>query len=271
MMAGFVAAILGKAGSRRGGQVVRRTDLALAALTLVGAAALGPAANGQQGGQQVVTVTPLAVPRGTDSRAYVGELGWQGIETELVYVDQADGPLPMDGAPRYQPPRPAPERRSAETDWRFALALGLFLAAAAALFWKFGNVGTLLRRGPGDRRPPAEQDRVAGTAARRGQDAAGPDPAFLSRLRAMADRQAALLLLVERLLSDAVRQNGLGRTRSETARMTLRRLPPHWPGLNDLRRVVMTGELVQYGGRPLADDEFEQCLRLAAPILGRPA
>ena len=35
----------------------------------------------------------------------------------------------------------------------------------------------------------------------------------------------------------------------------------------DLKRIVMTEELVQFGGRELPESTFEDCLRRAIPIL----
>ena len=87
----------------------------------------------------------------------------------------------------------------------------------------------------------------------------------------MADREAAIVLLLQAALQEAATANGLRLSRSETAREFLRRLPPGWAHGSSLRRLVMAEELVQFGGRILAEETFEQCLHDAAPILGQRA
>ena len=89
----------------------------------------------------------------------------------------------------------------------------------------------------------------------------------LDQLYQDEDRREALVLLIENLLPAAARQNSIRLGRSETAREIIRRLPHGWALLPELKRIVMTEELVQFGGRDLPERTFEDCLRRAAPIL----
>ncbi len=208
-------------------------------------------------------LTPLDPPRSEASRDYSDSIRFGRIQSELTYIDELNGPIPMDGAPPYRPPEPEAdvEWQPGQFDWRFATALAVLLAVLALLGAKFGRLG-LLKAGPTQGRLA---DRAGATTVALADT--GPVADFLALIRSMPDREAALVMLLERSLDSAAHQNGLGIRRSETARETLRRLPGTWPRLSDLRRLIMVEELVQFGGRPLADDSFEDCLGRAAAIL----
>ncbi|MSU88107.1 DUF4129 domain-containing protein [Rhodobacteraceae bacterium 2CG4] len=186
------------------------------------------------------------------------------LQTDLVYVDRLRGEIPLDAAPA------PPDARAAEPASDRSGVLRLTTRLALLLLVGLAAVALFRRRGwLAERFGPLPQGRRARrTAAPARPDAAPAEgAALLARLRAMTDRRAALVALLSATLDAAAEQNGLRLGRSETARELLRRLPRDWPHLPALRTLVMTEELVQFGGRPLPGPTFHACLGAAAPIL----
>jgi hypothetical protein len=190
------------------------------------------------------------------------------LQSELVYIDRLAGPIPMDGLPLRQ----APDAIEGEGDGGSELfqASQLVSRVALGILVLFTLVALIKgRRGLMHRLGRTQ----AGAGATGGAAQAIPDPpaenhmALIERLRTMEDREQALVALIEAALASAANQNRLRLGRSETARELLRRLPRSWPHISGLRRLVMTEELVQFGGRPLPESTFEDCLRRALPIL----
>lgn len=202
--------------------------------------------------------------------AYQQAIRFSRLQSDLVYIDRLDGPIPMEGVPLRSAPESVEGRSDGGTELFEAsqlvsrVALGILALFLVVTLIK-GRRGLLHRLG----RNPDDAAR-AGTAAAAAAIAEPPDEshmALIERLRGMSDRERALVALIEAALTSAAMQNRLRLGRSETARELLRRLPSSWPHITGLRRLVMTEELVQFGGRPLAETTFEDCLRRALPIL----
>lgn len=202
--------------------------------------------------------------------AYEQAIRFSRLQSDLVYIDRLDGPIPLEGLPLGSGAEAPPGENDGGTELFEAsqvisrVALGILALFLAVTLIK-SRRGLMHRLG----RSP-----VDGAGAGAGSEApAIPDlPAenhmeLIERLRAMKDREQALVALIEAALATAANQNRLRLGRSETARELLRRLPGSWPHITGLRRLVMTEELVQFGGRPLAETTFEDCLRRALPIL----
>ena len=228
--------------------------VAILGLCLLGA---GPSAVAQE---SRITAHDIA-----KSETYDEAQGFSRLQTDLIYIDQLEGEIPMDGAPRYQPPE-EPDLAiddGREVEVTNQVLLGLILAVALWLLWKFGR--PMLERfgliAPGIKRKAENGGQVVTVEVPKA------DPDLIARLKAMEDREEALVALVQAVLPVAAASNGLRLTRSETARELLRRLPGAWPHMADLRRIVMTEELVQFGGRPLEEQSFLDCLTRAVPIL----
>ena len=199
------------------------------------------------------------------SEGFADAQGFARLQTDLIYIDHLEGEIPMDGAPRYQPPEEERERSDGQgVEVTNQVLLVIVLALAAWLAWKFGRP-VLERWGIISREIKRTQDENGNTLTI--DDGYPVESDLIARLKAMKDREAALIELVQAILPVAARANGLRLTRSETARELLRRLPKTWPHLSDLRRIVMTEELVQFGGRPLEEASFLDCLTRAQPIV----
>ncbi|MEO0911489.1 MAG: DUF4129 domain-containing protein [Pseudomonadota bacterium] len=216
-------------------------------------------------------ITLVEMPENPD---YARSIRFSRLQSRLNYVEEASGPIPMDAAAGVNPPAPPSQSEAPRLrDWtaleilsRVALLIVLALIAFAIV--KHGGALTARFRNTGD----------GSSGTGRGDPHAVQEPAIplpeadalLARLRAMPNREEALILLIGHTLEAAGRQNALRLRRSETAREFLNRLPVSWPRLADLRRITMAEELVQFGGRPLAENTFEDCLRRAHPILSGP-
>ncbi|NNU81522.1 DUF4129 domain-containing protein [Halovulum dunhuangense] len=205
-------------------------------------------------------ITPYSLERNAD---YDRRTRFSRLQTELVYVQSRTGEIPVD----LETLRPAAQERGAGLSALVpgasrAVLVGLALVALVLLVLRRERLLALLRVNPAS----ARTSRHAASAVAQ-TDGNGLDPALIARLRGMADRRAALVELLEAALAAAATANGVRFGPSETARDFLRRLPRDWPHLQDLRWIVMTEELVQFGGRPLREARFLDCLERAAPIL----
>ena len=197
------------------------------------------------------------------SDAYGAVTRFSRLQRDLIYIDRLTGEIPMDGAPPYEPPETETAEAPSETPVNVSRAL-LILALIAVVVLVVTR-GGLLRDLRAPRNPQRIRQTSADTSAAPG---AQPEVGLLARLRHAADPEAAIVELIEALLPAAAQQNDMRVGRSETARDLLRRLPRSWPHLRDLRMIVMAEELVQFGGRPLARDTWDDCLARAGRILG---
>lgn len=200
------------------------------------------------------------------NEAYDRRVMFNRLQTELVYIDRLDGEIPLDG----KAPPASQEDDNAPTElsdaFRLAMRIALAIAVVTFLVLLYRNRGWLAERFDGLQ--PGQRPRSKPATRQSSDDTL--DPALIARLRAMTDRRAALVELLREALRAAAEQNGMRMGRSETARELLRRLPRGWHHLPALRSIVMAEELVQFGGRPLADATFETCLTQATPILSAP-
>lgn len=218
--------------------------------------------------------TELEIERGEGARAYADTLRFSRIQRDIFYIDELNQPIPMNGLPRFErrkepdpeiediPDLPAPLSFGERWGWFafFAVLAGVviylvhrFGDGIGASFQKRPDGGTRETRRNGNARPVFKPET--------------PTELLLAQLRGMADRREALVALIEHLLPAAAHQNGIRLGRAETAREIIRRLPVSWALLSELKRIVMTEELVQFGGRELPERTFEDCLRRAVPIL----
>ena len=201
---------------------------------------------------------PLS-PSGQDYRDAVSR---SRAATELIYLDpDADETLPREAAKPVNIPR-------SENLPRFTLmaVMAALLVAIAIFALRFAPNTTISMSSPEDRtRESSRRKRDAH------QSAAGPTDniaglEFLNELRKMADRKAALILLLKRALERAVEINGMALGRSQTAREILRKLPRSWDHYPALSRLVGFEERVQFGGHDLPEPVFQESLSLAEPL-----
>lgn len=202
-------------------------------------------------------IVPHDPPIGDTGRSFRAATRWVWPKNPITYIDRVEGPIPMDGAPAFERPEPrTPQRAPFEVPTTLLLPVLLGLIALAV--WAFAGPG----RGLFARPPRASQPEAAPETAAPGAQL----PVELSALRGLADREAALRLLLEGSLDRAAAANALRRSRSETARETLRRVPRGWVHRDALRRIVMAEEMVGFAGRELTEATLDAAFAAAGPI-----
>lgn len=213
-----------------------------AALALAAALALLPAAlRAEQ------AITP---PRGAEAARYEAAARRAGVETQARYL--AEGKAAVPGLPGF----------GNTAVWQ-TLAVILGLSAAIALWLRFGGSGALLRA-----KPAAERRSARAPEAWQMETAEAAPQDLLARLAAMADRRAALVLMLRHALLAAAGRAGVRLARADTEREAFARLPAALPGRGALGELLHEAELANYGGRPVDDAAFARCLEGARQLIG---
>jgi len=181
------------------------------------------------------------------------------VDTSISYVDEtSEDFLTTDRTPAPQVQR---TRRTGTQGPNVFVIVGLF-AVALFLLLKFGGAGALLRADPKSGSKPKKRAKGWGLTA-----SEAPAGDILSQIRAMTDRRAALILLLRYCLLQAADETDTMFKRADTEREALSRLPDTWRHRDKLRHILMQTELVHYGGRDIADDDYETALSHGSTIL----
>lgn len=193
-------------------------------------------------------------------RDYADMAARSRVEADVVFPGHID-PSALAAPDAPEPVRRPSPRNFDRERWLWAGAITVALIVIVVLFIRYGGMTAIgFRRVRDDGREGGDDDVQDVIAAEGGLSA------FLDRLRGMADRPAALHLLIQGALERAGQLTGTRVLRSQTARDVMRRLPGDWPHCDALRRIVAVEEVVQFGGRPLSEPVFEECLALAEPL-----
>lgn len=216
------------------------------ALALVVALLAPGAARAQQ------AITP---PRGAEAARYEAAAARVGAETHARYLDAGKG---AHNAPGLR----LPDLRVNAAVWQ-TVAVVFALAAAITLWLRFGGTGALLRGQPRRERRPA---RAPEGWEMKAEEAVPAD--LLARLAAMADRRAALVLMLRHALLAAAGRAGVRLARADTEREAFARLPATLPGRAALSQLLREAELANYGGRPVTEAVFASCLDGARELIG---
>ncbi|MGU3400525.1 hypothetical protein ACLBWS_12415 [Brucellaceae bacterium D45D] len=146
------------------------------------------------------------------------------------------------------------------------VVLGI-LVLSLGLWMRFGNGGVLLSSAPRE----MKQRQGEAPESWRASEAVpeeGPDQ-FLQKIAAMQDRRQALVQLLRRCLLHAADVSGTRLFRSDTERTVLGRLPQNLPNRERLENLLVETELVHYGGRDLAENQFSTLLTSAQALLSQ--
>lgn len=111
-------------------------------------------------------------------------------------------------------------------------------------------------------------DRGARAARRSGGDTEESMPTSLSAIADIRDRRIALILLTTQAMQAAAAQCGFRIGRSWTLRDVIRRVPRDWRHHGALSTLARTAEAVHFGGRDVAEDEFQTHFAAARAIVG---
>lgn len=218
---------------------------------------------------QVADDTPLSTvkaPVGAAGEAYQQALRGSSVRSQAIYSDdEVFGPGQEKRIKRARREREISQGPSITMDSGWSVAFAVLLLLAALLLWmKFGGSGMLLSREPREIKP----GQTAPDSWRMAEDAGPIDGRVLiGRLREMADRQEALVLLLRHALMSAGTACETRFARADTEREAFSRLPRTWGLRPALADILRTTELAHYGGRSVADSEFEDALSKGEMIL----
>jgi hypothetical protein len=196
---------------------------------------------------------------GDRNEAYLSAIRGNRLQAEIIYMDPSQ-PIAIDEAPVKPPPAASPENLQAVRWLLIAVAgAGLLLIAVLVVRNSAGGKAIFARR----LRPEPDNAR---SRSPHSEPAPAPELHLLAGIAALADRRLALQQLTEHSLDRATRANGLRLGRSQTARDVLAYLSPAWRHLGALRLIVDTEEAVRFGGAPLGDAMFADCLVAIRPL-----
>lgn len=235
----------------------------LGALVLAGQAGAQSAPDPVQVGQPKITA--IDPPRSAVADQYRATAARNGVQTDATYAATLDGKLRSDGS--FVPPK----KRAEPSDYTAPSLSGnvgiwvvlAVLPAALALWLRFGGSGMLLSKGPGEiaEKPIAPEGwKLPDTQAM----PAGGD--IFAAIRAMADRRAAMVVLLRISLLQAATTSGTRFARSDTEREALRRLPPSILGRSILTELLREAELAHYGGREVTEETLHRCIDRARAV-----
>lgn len=236
---------------------------------LLGVLVLGGQASAQtvpapaQPGQPDITI--IDSPRSVVADQYRAQAASLGVQTDATYATRIDGKLRNDGS--FVPPKKT-EPRSDYAPPSLSGGYGMLvvfavLLGALALWLRFGGAGGLLSKGPDDikEKPVAPEGwALPDTQAL----PVGGD--IFATIRAMADRRAAMVLLLRTSLMQAATTSGTRFARSDTEREALRRLPPSILGRSVLGELLREAELAHYGGRDVSEDTLSRSIDRARAL-----
>lgn len=209
-------------------------------------------------------VDALEAPRAQVGQAYQAHVARSAVQTEAIYAEKVTGDL-LPGE-KFVPPKDAKAARMELPMLDGSLAIivvfGLLLGGLA-LWLRYAGAG-VLRSGPREIRAKPE----APVAWRMAEGAPLPEgDALLALVRGMADRRAALVLLLRASLLRAAEVSDTRFARSDTEREAFRRLPGGWERVKSL---LQEAEWAHYGGREVGEATFERCYADAKSVLATP-
>jgi hypothetical protein len=202
---------------------------------------------------------PLEI--GDSGNEYLRAIRLRGIDTDVTYFDPSAPAPKLDTA--QEPPKPAADKPQVtfEDRWIPGLIVGGVLLVVAYLFLRFGGRLTVSLGRDADN-PDSTRPKIRGQAPVWAEKLAP-----LDEILRMEDRRRALVLLTQKVLATAIAANGILMQRSWTARDALRQLPES-QARDLLRKLVTMAERVQFGGRDVSEDEFNDHVANCRYLLG---
>lgn len=231
----------------------------LALLPLAGLAQDGAAPD-----QTYAVISSVNAPRGVIAEEYRNLASRQGGKSDVQYVTELSGLLASgkaQPASRAERPRNSLTMNLNGSGGFFALVI---VIGALFLWLKFGGSGILLSRDPTE---SVKKNSAPDSWKISASDVAKDAGSMLKQIAAMSDRSAAMVLLLRYCLLTAAQSTGSRFARSDTERSAFKRLPDNWRHHDGMEMILKQAELAHYGGRPVANDEFELALKTGRIIL----
>lgn len=236
---------------------------------LVGALVLGGHASAQTVSDPAQTsqpkITIIDPPRSAVADQYRAQAASVGVQTDATYAAKIDGKLRNDGS--FVPPKKIAPISDYDppslTGGYGMLVVFAMLLGALALWLRFGGSGALLSKGPDDIK---DKPVVPEGWALPDAQTLPVDGDIFATIRSMADRRAAMVLLLRASLMQAATSSGTRFARSDTEREALRRLPQSILGRSVLGELLREAELAHYGGRDVSEDTLSRCIDRARAV-----
>jgi hypothetical protein len=200
------------------------------------------------------------------NEAYEQAIRGERVDSDITYL-RPSAPFEPDGDIRIDVPERETERSSSSWGWSRWFWIILFGALLAGLlFIIIRNSGAVSVSFKATNEKARKSEAPSSEGLTLGALSDQPIDSFLERLKAMADRREALILLVSRALELAAEKNDIRLGRAQTARDVVRVLPKSWRHLTVMRRLVREAEVVHFGGRDVSEERWDDCLAAAKPI-----
>ncbi|MEO1491756.1 MAG: DUF4129 domain-containing protein [Pseudomonadota bacterium] len=200
------------------------------------------------------------------NEAYERTIRGERVDSEIIYL-RPSAPFEPDGDIRIDVPEPDDVQDSSSWGterWFWVIFFGVLLAFLIFVIVKnSGAVKVSFKATNEQSRRKADAPSNGMTI---GASSDQPIDSFLERLKSMADRREALILLVSRALELAAEKNNIRLGRAQTARDVVRVLPKSWTHFAVIRRLVREAEIVHFGGRDVSEERWDDCLAAARPI-----
>jgi hypothetical protein len=206
---------------------------------------------------------------GPSGQAYLDELQYRRIQTDVEYFDPAGSMPPLDAA---RVPVSPPETGSGAAPSALSASQRALIIAVAML--ALGGIMILFVQGARGFALSMQQDSQNPTRARRQRKAsvivAETPPADFDAILAIADRRKALVMLADSALARTVAANGVFLQPSWTLREAIGHLPGNQPHGKALRDLVMAGERVLFGNRDVTEADFQTHAAEIRPLMVEP-
>lgn len=214
--------------------------------------------------QHVALDAPETRPSG---EAYDQSIRFRGIDADVTFFDPAEPPPPLET--RETPAEPETRETSRLAIGDESARLGVIVIATlvvlglAYLVARFGGrLPVSFSRQPDDVGSPRRNHHSTLGATDE------PLPTSLEAILALSDRREALVALCRSLLASTVAAQGVLFQRSWTDRDALARVPASLDHREALQKLVFASEKVQFGGRDVSDEEFQDHLVKLKPLWG---
>ena len=204
--------------------------------------------------------TYLEPPRGEVATSYQDAMP-RAVTHDTRYVDETNIDfLTSEAAPRPRRDLTLPTNGGSSLS---VIIIALIIGGLLFVFLKYGGAGALFQADPNAQKKPKKK-RAKAWGLTASEESAGD---ILAKIRAMASRREALILLLRHCLLQAADETDVFFLRADTEREAFSRLPNNWRRITQLKNLLHRTELVHYGGRDIADPEFETALTFGAQIL----
>lgn len=207
-----------------------------------------------------------AVELRSSGEAYIKEIRFRRISRDVLYFDPTQPPPPFETRQSVQPEEQAEfgaPRGGTVTSLGRTTALlfaSMVLLGIVYLFIVFGGrLPVSFARAPEDGIDQGHRQKHLATSG-------GQVPLGIDAVLRMKDRRLALVALCKGLLARVVTAEGVLLQDSWTDRDTLRRVPHGLAHREALQALVYASEKVQFGGRDVSEDEFEDHVNRLKPL-----